>query len=136
MKSFLLIFLLFFSGLILWWVSSTTDAFDIPPEPPEQRAEMVSNHHALFEGVRSGKWPSVRQKFIQMHPSCEACGSTKSLNVHHIFSFKDHPELELDHDNLITLCRTHHFLLGHSSNWANTNEKCKEEVRAYRRLYP
>jgi hypothetical protein len=50
------------------------------------------------------------------HPACEACGTTAELNVHHIKPFHIYPELELDHTNLITLCRVHHFTIGHDSD--------------------
>jgi hypothetical protein len=136
MKFFWLVFLLFFGCLLGWGNFPTLYELEIPPEPSEQQSEMVLHDHAVFEGPRSGKWPAVRQRFIKAHPCCEACGSVQNLNVHHIFSFKNNPELELDPDNLITLCRKHHFFLGHSGNWSITNKKCKEEVKAYRQLHP
>lgn len=127
---------MFFVFFIWWGISPTPHELIIPPEPAEQRAEMVSHNHGLFEGPRSGKWPAVRNKFIQENPRCAACGSLKNLNVHHLSSFHDHPELELDPNNLITLCRTHHFLMGHSGRWADTNERCLEAVQNYRKLHP
>ncbi len=129
--------LFLFAGLVVWGIfpDPSSNVF-IPPEPPSQIAEMVSHHHAIFEGPRSGKWPTVRQRFIAVHSRCAACGSPLNLNVHHLISFHEQPELELDPDNLITLCRLHHFLLGHSSNWSDTNENCKEAVKVYRRLHP
>ena len=136
MKFFWLVLLLFFGCLLGWGNFPTLYELEIPPEPVEQQAEMVSHDHAVFEGPRSGKWPAVRQRFIKAHPCCEACGSSQNLNVHHIFSFKNNPELELDPDNLITLCRKHHFFLGHSGNWTITHKKCQEEVKAYRQLHP
>jgi 5-methylcytosine-specific restriction endonuclease McrA len=136
MKSYWVVLLLFFSCLLGWGIFPTPQKLYIPEEPADQQSEMVSHTHGLFEGPRSGKWSTVRRKFIEEHPCCEACGGVQNLNVHHIFSFSDHPELELDPDNLITLCRTHHFLLGHSGKWATTNKKCQEEVKAYRRLHP
>jgi 5-methylcytosine-specific restriction endonuclease McrA len=136
MKSYWLVFLLFFSCLLGWGIFPIPYELNIPPEPADQQSEMVEHTHGLFEGSRSGKWPAVRQRFIKAHPCCEACGSLQDLNVHHIFSFHDHPELELDPDNLITLCRKHHFLMGHSSRWATTNKNCQKEVKAYRQLHP
>jgi 5-methylcytosine-specific restriction endonuclease McrA len=136
MKSYWLVFLLFFSCLLGWGIFPIPYELNIPPEPADQQSEMVEHTHGLFEGSRSGKWPAVRQRFIKAHPCCEACGSLQDLNVHHIFSFHDHPELELDPDNLITLCRKHHFLMGHSNRWATTNKNCQKEVKAYRQLHP
>jgi 5-methylcytosine-specific restriction protein A len=125
-----------FSCLLGWGIFPIPYELNIPPEPADQQSEMVEHTHGLFEGSRSGKWPAVRQRFIKEHPCCEACGSLQDLNVHHIFSFHDHPELELDPDNLITLCRKHHFLMGHSNRWATTNKNCQKEVKAYRQLHP
>lgn len=136
MKFYWILLLLFFSCLLGWGIFPTPYELVIPPEPADQQSEMVEHNHGLFEGPRSGKWPSVRQRFIKQYPCCEACGSLQNLNVHHIFSFKDHPELELDFDNLITLCRTHHFSLGHSSKWTTTNKNCQKEVKEYRQLHP
>lgn len=136
MKAYWLVLLLIFSCLLGWGIFPIPYELNIPPEPADQQSEMVAHTHGLFEGPRSGKWPAVRQRFIKAHPCCEACGSLQDLNVHHIFSFHDHPELELDPDNLITLCRKHHFLMGHSNSWATTNKNCQKEVKAYRQLHP
>lgn len=84
----------------------------IPPEPLEQQAESV-NDDSGFSGDRSGQWPAVRAQFVKHNPKCAACGSVAELNVHHVLPFHTHPELELETDNLITLCRTHHWFVGH-----------------------
>lgn len=53
---------------------------------------------------RSSKWDKVRDDFIKLNPSCAVCGSTKNLQVHHKKPFHLFPELELDVNNLVTLC--------------------------------
>jgi hypothetical protein len=76
----------------------------------------------------------VREVYLAHHPSCEACGGWQKLEVHHILSFYLAPELELDEDNLITLCRKSsvvsglpcHRLFGHLGNY----QLCNESVRA------
>ncbi len=68
------------------------------------------------DAKRSGKWPTVEKHFLEAHPSCEACGSRKRLNVHHCKPFHLDPELELDPNNLITLCmdtKECHLKIGH-----------------------
>src|ERR1035437_1990816 len=53
---------------------------------------------------RSPEWPRVERLYRKLFPACAACGSSKRPQVHHMKSFSQHPELELDPTNLITLC--------------------------------
>ncbi len=87
--------------------------------------------------ARSGKWPSVRAEYLRLHPTCEACGTDKELNVHHVHPFHEHPELELQMSNLITLCREHHLTLGHDPdgpdgpmprNWSASNPHVRRDA--------
>lgn len=77
--------------------------------------------------ARSGKWPAVRKAFLTVHPACEVCGGTKKLEVHHKRPFHLHPDLELDPDNLITLCESGangvncHLAVGHLGNFKSFN---------------
>ena len=50
-----------------------------------------------------------------------AKGKEVKLEVHHIKDFSEHPELELDPDNLTTLCSKCHFMLGHLKYWKSIN---------------
>ena len=69
---------------------------------------------------RSSRWPSVRGNWLKSNPRCSACGSPKDVEVHHIKSFHEHPDLELDDSNFITLCESigsnHHLKIGHNFN--------------------
>lgn len=105
----------------------------IPAEPMDQLRE--STEFQEVEGPRSSRWPKVRSEFVRLHPVCAACGGGKELNVHHIEPFHRNPELELDPDNLITLCREHHFFVGHDPdgpwcparpNWSLFNPRVQE----------
>jgi hypothetical protein len=80
--------------------------------------------HALRDvGIgakRSSKWSTVEKHFREAHPSCAACGSKNRLNVHHVHPFHLTPELELDPNNLITLCmdtKECHLHLGHGGSF-------------------
>lgn len=80
---------------------------------------------------RSAKWRTVEKNFIEENPLCEACGSHKNLQVHHIKPFHLYPELELDTNNLITLCMDKlecHLRIGHGSSWRAYNPSCKEDA--------
>ena len=110
--------------------------------PVEQIAEsVVETGEEVLESERSGSWPTVRNKYVAEHPVCEACGTDQNLNVHHIKPFHEHPELELDFGNLITLCREHHFTIGHDPdgpngperpNWKSSNPDVRQDCRQFR----
>lgn len=92
-------------------------------------------HHLRDVGVgvkRSGKWPTVEKHFREANPTCAACGSKNRLNVHHIHPFHTFPELELDPNNLITLCMSFgkecHYLIGHLSNWHGYNPNVRQDA--------
>jgi len=77
---------------------------------------------AVFGGARrSSGWWAIRQEYARTHPVCEATGSKKNLQVHHIKDFSNHPELELDSNNLIMLTRWIHFWLAHLGSWRSIN---------------
>lgn len=85
---------------------------------------------------RSPKWDEIRDFFVyNIQPSCAACGTTKKLQVHHIKPFNEYPELELDMNNLITLCmdkETCHLDLGHCDNFKKSNPNIVSDAFLYR----
>lgn len=75
-------------------------------------------------GKRSSKWPAIEKAKLSKSPACECCGATKHLQVHHIHPFHLHPELELDMNNLVTLCMDKnecHIKVGHGDNFKAYN---------------
>jgi len=72
-----------------------------------------------FGAARSPEWSEFRNAHIK--EKCEYCGKGFFLELHHIKPFNLFPELELDSENVITLCRLHHFHLGHFFNWRKYN---------------
>lgn len=120
-------------------VLDTPNSVAIPDEPVAEIAERVSGD--TFDAERSSKWRAVRNAYILEHPVCEACGTDRELNVHHVKPFHLYPELELDMDNLITLCREHHFRIGHDpdgidgprpANWKSSNPDVRQQSAEYR----
>lgn len=83
---------------------------------------------------RSSKWPAVRKAHLAQHPRCEACGTTKNLNVHHIFPYHLSPEGELTEANLITLCEGSvincHLYWGHNLNWKSYEPDVRTMAKA------
>lgn len=76
----------------------------------------------VFGAKRSSAWPSVRNKHLKLHPVCEACGTAKDLDVHHIRPFHIDATLELEPSNLWTMCHKHHFEIGHNPNYWGTSK--------------
>lgn len=81
---------------------------------------------------RSPHWPAVRRKFLAEHPSCAACGGTANVELHHVQSFHEFPELELSPSNLLPLCeaigRQHHLNVGHHGNWKTNNAEVRTDA--------
>lgn len=76
---------------------------------------------------RSSKWPKVRAEHLEANPVCAACGAKTKLEVHHITPFHEDPVLELNKDNLITLCESAsdgvicHLCVGHGGDYKAYN---------------
>lgn len=80
---------------------------------------------------RSNKWPTVEKHFREAHPTCEACGSKKRLNVHHCMPFHLDSSKELDPTNLITLCMSKnecHLHIGHGGSFKQYNPNVREDA--------
>lgn len=123
LKTLLCLFVMYLIafGCLFWQPAKIT------PEPDDQIAEKVPAG-VVYEGERSSGWSKVRSAYVRKHPTCEACGTLKDLNVHHVKPFHLRPELELDPGNLITLCREHHFYIGHRGNWSKENPNCRQDA--------
>jgi len=80
---------------------------------------------------RDSGWRAVRQAHLRREPECVACGQTTQLEVHHILPFSNEPRLELDPDNLVTLCKRDHLVFGHFGNWQRYNPKVREHATTY-----
>ncbi len=125
-------------GLLVGYVIRESIDSRIPPEPIDQQLESIDG--MTFEGPRASEWVYVRNQFVRRHPRCEACGGSYNLNVHHIKPFHLYPELELDEGNLITLCREHHFRIGHDPdgkgpakpNWSASNPNVRSDAESMR----
>jgi hypothetical protein len=81
---------------------------------------------------RSPNWRRVRAEHLKYNPSCAACGRKNGLEVHHIIPYNVHPELELDPNNLITLCDKYcHFVFGHLMDWKSWNTNVQIDCKEY-----
>ena len=95
---------------------------------------------AGFGADRSSKWPAVRSAHLKAHPCCAVCGTRKDVQVHHIKPFHIKPELELDPNNLVTLCTSKywgfncHLAVGHGGNFRYENANVIEDIARIRRV--
>ena len=94
----------------------------------------VSKGKHPLNSVRSSHWVATRRKHLQVHPTCSLCGGSDKIEVHHIRPFHLNPELELDPNNLITLCESGkggvncHLHLGHLGNFKSYNTTVMEDA--------
>ena len=106
------------------------------------------HHPTVGSRPRSPHWPTFRAEQIEKRGGkCEACGTTHDLNLHHIQSFHDRPDLELDASNVLILCRdlkhgrNCHFEVGHdpdfdgplNPNWSTTNPNVVRDAERMRK---
>ncbi len=87
--------------------------------------------------LRSSKWRSVRKAYLKAFPFCAVCGGKRGLEVHHVVPFFVRPDLELDMDNLITLCERKnygincHLLIGHLGNYRRHNPNVHGDAKTW-----
>jgi 5-methylcytosine-specific restriction enzyme A len=89
------------------------------------------------DNLRSTHWRSVRAAHLKLQPTCQVCGTSDKLNVHHVLPFHLHPDLELEQDNLITLCEGAdggcHLRFGHLWSWHSFNKSVRSDAIAWSR---
>lgn len=83
-------------------------------------------------GARSSQWSSVRNTFIQKHPHCEVCGTSKNCEVHHEIPYHIDPSKELMESNFLVLCRPDHYLFGHLNSWKSWNPNVRKDVAEWK----
>lgn len=92
---------------------------------------MINSIYFALSG-RSPKWSEVRKRHLLKQPMCQACGTKKGLEVHHIVPYGVNPNLELDPNNLITLCDKYcHFAIGHLMNYKSWNSDVIKDSANY-----
>lgn len=100
----------------------------------------LQKQEVAFGAPRSPKWATVRANWLKTHPECAACGQRDDLNVHHVKPFSFDPSLELDPNNLITLCTDGightncHLMIGHGGYFAAYNPNVREDAARFRRM--
>lgn len=81
---------------------------------------------------RSSEWPTVRRRFLKLNPTCAACGQSDCPEVHHVIPFHVDRSLELEFQNLITLCGSDcHYIFGHLKDWRSWNPNVRTDCQVY-----
>jgi|LakMenEpi03Aug12_release.lakeMendotaPanAssembly.Ray.scaffolds.fasta_scaffold02373_3 hypothetical protein len=84
-----------------------------------------------FYTSRSSKWTNVRKQHLTENNSCCGCGKKDKLEVHHIEPVHVNSNRELDPSNLVTLCKSCHFTIGHLMDWSSWNIDVVSDCRVY-----
>lgn len=74
-------------------------------------------------------WKKLANELKKEHPYCAICGSKKNLDVHHKIPRHVRPDLILDKDNCVVLCRCCHFRFGHLLDWKKWNMDIDRTIR-------
>jgi len=69
---------------------------------------------------RHPDWSYVARMYMIDEPNCRVCGK-KGEAVHHILPVHLRPDLELDRNNMATVCHRCHLFVGHLDNWLSWN---------------
>lgn len=115
------------------WRSSRAGGHAVKMDHRLDHGAHIARKHGM---ERSPEWPRVAHEHLAIEPACACCGHKgQGLQVHHIKPFHLHPNLELDPNNLITLCeikgRDHHLLLGHLDDWESYNPNVRADVKRF-----
>jgi|APGre2960657404_1045060.scaffolds.fasta_scaffold32638_1 5-methylcytosine-specific restriction protein A len=92
---------------------------------------VVADADAFGGEPRGTCWKSARANHLSVHPSCAACGTRRSLAVHHIEPFHLYPERECDLSNLITFCPICHLIFGHLKSWQSHNPQVISDAEGF-----
>ena len=76
-------------------------------------------------------WKSYKRTYIQRHHPiiCAVCGTFRLIDLHHIIPRSVDSSLEFVDSNIVPLCRLHHFIFGHRSNWSQTNPNVLQDIQ-------
>lgn len=85
----------------------------MPTAPPMHRAQPKARplprkreeHDRVLD---TAAWRKLSRSFLQRHPICTECWRAASVQVHHIKSREDRPDLIFTESNLAAMCISCH----------------------------
>ena len=92
-------------------------------------------------GPTDSQITSAKNKYRKTHIRCELCNARSNISngnkndIHHRIPVHIDRSKAADQDNLITLCRRHHFYIGHMGNWKSHNSNLDETIDAMKKAY-
>jgi 5-methylcytosine-specific restriction endonuclease McrA len=96
----------------------------------------VSQLNQKPEPRRSSRWPAVARAHLAQFPRCAACGRDDDCVPHHRVPVHVDPSLELEPDNLVTLCEGKtlncHLYFGHLGDWRSWNPTVNRDAQRFR----
>jgi len=102
--------------------------------PAEYAQFAMRNPAYVTKNVRAQyKVRKAMLAYRKANPVCEATGLKKGLQVHHIYPVATHPHLAADPENLITLEKLAHRVLGHCGNYKNSVPNIREVIATMKR---
>ena len=99
----------------------------------------IKDNGLIGGATRSPEWRGVAERHLATHPNCAVCGWKPKIGnnpCHHKRPFHLHPELELDPNNLITLCEktehSCHWIFGHLYDYKAYNPNIEADSQIYK----
>ena len=81
----------------------------IPPEHKNNLLFFAFEYDFNIELFHNKKeWLMLKSKKLYEVSHCEICKTERFLQIHHILSRNEHPELAMDYENLMVLCKECH----------------------------
>jgi len=80
---------------------------------------------------RHPDWSKFRKAYISEFPNCFIC-KRKADQLHHLIPFHLAPDMELDIENVMQMCRRCHLFVGHLNNFRSINPTCESDAREWR----
>lgn len=121
-KKILTILLVFSLGFTV--VASTNTNLVVEVKSDRYILAIKNNDAKLMRKTR--EYRQAMNSYRKSHPDCEVTGLKPSFwgrnpDVHHYVPVSVDITLACDTNNMITLCRDIHFLIGHLSDWTDDN---------------
>ncbi|GAH42600.1 unnamed protein product [marine sediment metagenome] len=96
--------------------------------------------NALKHPVTEYMVTKSKRLYRNTHPICELCGLRhtffgKKLDVHHRRPVHVDKSKACDQKNFVTLCRPHHFTVGHLGNFKDYNKAVMSTIKALKKVF-
>jgi len=96
--------------------------------------------NALLHPFKEREVSAAKTKHRKANPCCAMCGMRSrffgsTVQVHHLIPVHVDPSQACAQSNLLTLCRAHHFRIGHLGNYKDYNTNVLGTILAIKDVY-